>query len=196
NRVSAVEADAAIDGASRYLTSVLGILGTNGLMPDPTTYSNAAVAVGDSHFWLIGRDTNGSVGAGRLSFGLVDEASKLNLNTAISNQLIWLPRISQDLTAGILDWRGTNGPTTTEAYYETLQPAYQCKNAAFETVDELRLVFGANMDMLVGEDANRNGVLDANENDENQNGLLDAGLTEYVTVYSREPNTNNSSIGM
>src|SRR5262249_27663512 len=163
---------------------------------DPTTYSNTAVAVGECHFWLIGRDTNNlPTGAGRLSFGLVDEASKLNLNTAVSNQLYWLPRITQDLTTGILDWRGTNGPGTTETYYETLQPAYQCKNAQFETVDELRLVYGAYMDMLVGEDANRNGVLDANENDENQNGLLDAGVTEYVTVYTREPNTNNSSIG-
>jgi len=52
------------------------------------------------------------------------------------------------------------------------------------------------MDLLVGEDANRNGVLDANENDENQNGMLDPGILDYVTVYSCEPNTNNSSVGM
>jgi DNA uptake protein ComE-like DNA-binding protein len=47
------------------------------------------------------------------------------------------------------------------------------------------------MDTLVGEDANRNGILDPNENDENQNGMLDPGILEYVTVYSREPNTNS-----
>jgi len=58
-------------------------------------------------------------------------------------------------------------------------------------VDELRLLYGADMDTLVGEDANRNGILDPNENDENQNGMLDPGILEYVTVYSREPNTNS-----
>lgn len=193
NRVSAMEADAAIDGAARYLGSNLANAQTNGFFPGILSYSNAAVTIGDAHFWLIGRDTNNPVGAGRLCFGLVDEASKLNLNFAASNQIIWLPRITQDLTSGILDWRSTNGPGTTTTYYEMLQPAYQCKGAAFESVDELRLVFGANMDMLVGEDANRNGILDPNENDENQNGMLDPGLTEFVTVYSREPNTNSAS---
>jgi DNA uptake protein ComE-like DNA-binding protein len=58
-------------------------------------------------------------------------------------------------------------------------------------VDELRLLYAADMDTLVGEDANRNGILDPNENDDNQNGMLDPGILEYVTVYSREPNTNS-----
>src|SRR5207245_1644771 len=74
-------------------------------------------------------------------------------------------------------------------YYATRPQPYQCKNAAFETVDELRLLYGADMDTLVGEDVNRNGVLDLNESDENHNGVLEAGVLEYVTVYSREPNT-------
>ncbi len=30
-------------------------------------------------------------------------------------------------------------------------------------MDELRLVYGATMDLLVGDDLNRNGVLDVNE---------------------------------
>jgi hypothetical protein len=62
------------------------------------------------------------------------------------------------------------------------------KNYPFETVDELRLVYSATIDLLVGEDVNRNGVLDANETDVNGNGTLDPGLFEYVTVYSRQPN--------
>jgi hypothetical protein len=71
------------------------------------------------------------------------------------------------------------------------QPSYQCKCEPFETVDELRLLYGADMDTLVGEDANRNGILDPNETDANQNGMLDPGILEYVTVYSREANTNS-----
>jgi type II secretory pathway component PulK len=193
NRLAAADADMAIDGAVRYLTSYLSNVATNGVVPDITTYSNAAVAVGDSHFWLIGRDTNNPVGPGTLCFGFVDEASKINLNCATSNQIIWLPEITQDLVNGILDWRGTNGPGVTDANYEMLQPAYQCKNAPFETVDELRLVYGSDMDLLVGEDANRNGILDGSENDANQNGMVDPGILEYVTVYTQEPNSTNSA---
>ena len=195
NRVSAQSADEAIGGAARYISSTLSYNATNGVLPGITTYSNAAVPVGESHFWLIGRDTNNPVGPGKLCFGLVDEASKLSLNRATSNQIVWLPRMTTDLTTAILDWRSTNGPGTTEMYYETLQPAYECKSAPFETVDELRLLYGASMDILVGEDVNRNGVLDPNENDENQNGMLDAGVLEYVTVYTREPNPATNSSG-
>lgn len=195
NRVASLAADQAIDGATRYITSVLSNLGTNGIVPDVTTYSNAAVPVGDSHFWLIGRDTNNPTGPGNLLFGLVDEASKLNLNRASSNQLLWLPPMTTDLLNGILDWRSTNGPGTTVSYYAMRQPPYQCKGSAFQTVEELRLVYGAYMDALVGEDVNRNGVLDPNENDDNHNGLLDPGLLEYVTVYSREPNPSTNADG-
>ena len=96
-----------------------------------------------------------------------------------------------DLTQAILDWVNTNANGPTATYYAMQQPSYQCKCEPFETVDELRLLYGADMDTLVGEDANRNGILDPNENDDNQNGMLDPGILEYVTVYSREPNTNS-----
>ncbi len=126
----------------------------------------------------------------------MDEASKLNLNMAASkplvtsNQLIWLPRMTVDLTQAILDWVNTNGNGPTVTYYSMQQPPYQCKCEPFETVDELRLLYGADMDTLVGEDANRNGILDPNETDDNQNGMLDPGILEYVTIYSREPGSN------
>ena len=55
-------------------------------------------------------------------------------------------------------------------------------------MDELRLVYGATMDLLAGEDLNRNGVLDANEKNLNGNGQMNPGLFEYMTVYTREPN--------
>ena len=58
-------------------------------------------------------------------------------------------------------------------------------------MDELRLVYGSSMDLLAGEDVNRNGVLDANETDANHNGQVDPGLFEYVTVFSREPNLHS-----
>jgi type II secretory pathway component PulK len=194
NRVSAQAADQAIEGAVRYVNYILTTqqaYGSNGYVPDINSYVREAVPVGDAHFWLIGRDTNTPVGPGTLSFGLVDEASKLNVNTAPSNSIVWLPRMTVDLTQAILDWRDTNANGPTVLYYAMQQPSYQCKSDPFETVDELRMVYGATMDILVGEDINHNGILDPNETDENQNNMLDPGILEYFTVYSREPNTNN-----
>jgi type II secretory pathway component PulK len=200
NRVCALAADQAIEGAARYINYLLtqhAANGSNGVFLSLDESACKAVPVGEAHYWLIGRDTNNPVGPGRLCFGLVDEASKINLNMAptnsliASNVLIWLPRMTVDLTQAILDWRDTNGNGPTVTYYAMQQPSYQCKCDPFETVDELRLLYGADMDTLVGEDANRNGILDPNETDDNQNGMLDAGVLEYVTVYSREPNTNS-----
>ncbi len=194
NRVSALTADQSIEGAARYLNYLLAAQaanGSNGVLPTLSDTQCQAVPVGEAHCWLIGRDTNNPVGPGRLCFGLVDEASKLNLNSAASNAIVWLPRMTVDLTQAILDWRDTNGTGPTLTYYAMQQPPYLCKCDRFETVDELRLLYGADMDTLLGEDANRNGILDPNENDDNQNGMLDPGVLEYFTVYSREPNTNS-----
>jgi type II secretory pathway component PulK len=203
NRVSSLAADQAIEGAARYINYLLTqqtLNGSNGVFLTLGETQCKGVPVGDAHFWLIGRDTNTPVGPSRLCFGLVDEASKLNLNLAAShplaasNALSWLPRMSVDLTQAILDWASTNGTGPTVTYYAMQQPSYQCKCDPFETVDELRLLYGADMDTLVGSDANRNGILDPNENDAGQNGGLNAGILEYVTVYSREPNSGKVNI--
>src|SRR5439155_6967297 len=55
------------------------------------------------------------------------------------------------------------------------------------------LLYGGEMDSLVGEDLNRNGVLDPNE-DLNHNGQFEPGVLEYVTVYRREPNTYSNGV--
>jgi hypothetical protein len=192
NHVAGLAADQAIEGAVRYINYVLAnqiASGSNGVIPDWTVYRHEAVPVGEACFWLLGRDTNEPpLRPNQPCFGLVDEASKLNLNTSTSNAILWLPRMTLDLATAILDWRDTNGGLF-QMYYSMLRPPYQDKNAPFETVEELRLLFGADMDILVGEDANLNGVLDQGENDENRNGRVDPGIFEYFTVYSREPNT-------
>jgi DNA uptake protein ComE-like DNA-binding protein len=130
-----------------------------------------------------------------MTFGLVDEGAKLNLNnTNVTLEMLeLLPRMTAEFAAAIIDWRDANedissGGAESETYAR-LRPPYLCKNAPFDSVDELRLVSGATMDILVGEDLNRNGILDPNEVDENRDGLADPGILGYVTVFSREPNT-------
>jgi type II secretory pathway component PulK len=211
NNAAGLEAEQTIEGAARYvtfvLTNVTDTATTNltaaGTVPDPQTYKSEEVLVGDeAAFWMIGRSdklqtTQG--GDNTPYFGLVDEASKLNLNIATAEMLQLLPRMTAEFAAAIIDWRdedseATQGGAESETYARRTPP-YRCKNANFETVEELRLVYGADAELLYGEDLNRNGVLDANENDgsvsqpeDNKDGRLDPGLMEYLTVYSREPN--------
>ena len=188
NRATGLAAEQAIEGAARYVGYVLSNLATNGTVPNPAQFACEAVPVGDAHFWIIGRDPSGTPSA-EPYFGLVDEASKLNLNRAGTNALSYLPNMTPDFAGAIVDWRSTN---STGAYaLNYAQFGYAEKNFPFETVDELRLVYGATIDLLAGEDINRNGVLDTNEKDLNGNSTLDPGLFEYVTVYSRQPNTHS-----
>ena len=183
NRVNGISAEQAIEGAARYVSIALQNYATNGATPDNTQFKCEAVPVGDAKFWLIGRDPNEG-NSTEPYFGLVDEGAKLNLNNVSTNVFQYLPNITSDFSEAIMDWRGTNGVVSLD--YNSL--GYAPKYAPFETVDELRLVYGATEDMLAGEDLNRNGVLDANEKDLNSNGELDTGLFEDVTVYTREPN--------
>jgi len=183
NRVNGLCAEQAIEGAARYVGYALQNFATNGATPDNTEFKCEAVPVGDAKFWLIGRDPNAD-NPTTPYFGLVDEGAKLNLNSVTTNVFQYLPNMTSDFADAIMDWRGTNGVASLD--YMSL--GYAAKNAPFETVDELRLVYGATGNLLAGEDLNRNGVLDANEKDLNSNGELDPGLLEYVTVYTREPN--------
>ena len=187
NRVSGLAADQAIEGAARYVSYALSLYATNGAVPVNTEFSCEAVPVGDAKFWLIGRDPAAGLSATAPTepyFGLVDEASKVNLNNVNTNTLSYLPNMTVDFAQAILDWRGTNGVISLD--YSML--GYYPKYAPFETVDELRLVYGADVSMLAGDDINRNGVLDANETDSTGMGELNSGLFEYTTVWTREPN--------
>lgn len=183
NRMNGIAAEQAIEGGARYVAFILQNFATNGATPTSSQFKCEAVPVGDAKFWLIGRDPNAQ-NPTEPYFGLVDEGAKLNLNNVSTNTLQYLPNMTLDFDNAILDWRGTNGIVSPD--YTSL--GYSDKNAPFETVDELHLVYGATSDLLIGEDLNRNGILDKNEKDLNGNGELDPGLFEYCTVYTREPN--------
>ncbi|MBU6409803.1 MAG: general secretion pathway protein GspK, partial [Verrucomicrobia bacterium] len=185
NRASGLAADQAIEGGARYAAYVLANYATNGAVPATSEYQAADVPVGDAHFWIIGRNPDGTPSS-EPYFGLMDEGSKFNLNTTTANTLSYLPNMTVDFADAIVDWRSTNGAGAYGLNYSSL--GYEDKNSPFETVDELRLVYGATMDLLEGDDLNDNGALDANETPLNGGNVSTPGLFDYVTVYSREPN--------
>ena len=113
NRASSIEADQAIAGAARYVSNVLATLKDPATLPDINNYRSEAVPVGDATFWLIGRSER-NVALDQPSFGLVDEASKLNLNAPwlTVDILMNFPRMTAELAGSILDWRDTDSTVT------------------------------------------------------------------------------------
>ena len=133
-------------------------------------------------------------------YGLSDEERYLNANSASAEELGKLPGVSPEIVSAIQDWRDTDSQTTPNGaeneYYASLKPPYLAKNGPFETIRELLMVRGINRELLFGEDANYNGLLDREEDDgsnsfppDNANHMLDAGWSALLTTHSINENT-------
>ncbi|NLH43033.1 MAG: hypothetical protein GX448_14430 [Planctomycetes bacterium] len=139
----------------------------------------------------------------RYSVRVYDEAGKLNINVATKDQFMALPYMEEEIAEAIVDWRDDNDdpqPLGAEAgYYENLPIPYKIRNGPFKTVRELLKVKGVTEEKLYGEDANLNGLLDANERDgdlspppDNGDDRLDQGWIAYLTCYSYERNVDGA----
>jgi type II secretory pathway component PulK len=137
------------------------------------------------------------------SVRVIDEASKLNINTATKEQLLWLPNMVEDIADAIIDWRDNDdtasGSGVEGGYYENLPYGYKIRNGSFRTIRELLLVKGVTEELFYGEDTNLNGELDYNERDGSESpplddgdDYLDKGWVEYLTCYSFDRNVDAS----
>ncbi len=189
NRAAGLAAEQAIEGASRYVAWSILNLSTNGVIPTNSLFRCESLPIGEARVWIIGRDTPPTlnVTATQPVFGLVDEAGKLNINRAGSNILVYLPGMFVDVAQAVVDWRSTNSTLTLN--YGAL--GYEAKHGQYESLDELRLVQGITLADLEGDDRNRNGVQDAQEKAASGAKPFHPGLLDYLTVYSREPNTHS-----
>ena len=190
------QAEQANNGALRYFFYTLNnALEEEGDFPSELIMQTEQIQIGQATVWMLGRSGE-TVTLTDPHFGVIDECAKININTAPFEVLELLPTITPEFAAAIVDWRDEDDDVTengAEALMYSLQSLpYGCKNAPFETVEELRLVYGATVEMLYGEDTNQNGVLDPNENDgmqtpplDNQDGILNFGILEHVTIYSK-----------
>ena len=108
NRVASIEADQAIEGAALYVSNVLANRANMMTIPTAANFRAEAVKIGDAKFWLIGRDTNDlqiSARPTRPFWGLVDEASKVNLNYTAASNFLNLPQMTVNTAAAMYDWR-------------------------------------------------------------------------------------------
>jgi DNA uptake protein ComE-like DNA-binding protein len=133
---------------------------------------------------------------GGIVFGVADEESRLNVNTATADELAKLQNMTPDVATAIVNWRGGDSTTATaEAqYYAGLKPPYQPRIGPFLTVRELLMVRGVTPELLLGSDVHQNGLLaETEENDFAHAGSVDSsdlGWAGILTVDSSVQNVN------
>jgi len=145
-------------------------------------------------------DTSNTTG---YRFGVEDENGKINLNAvrqmikkkiitkdALLGILKQIPAINEDQANAVINWTEEGGtPDSGEsAYYSSL--GYQSKAGPYDSTDELLMVKGWTPRQLYGNDKNRNGRIDPDEDD--GSGQVDLGFQRYFTVYSRELNVDST----
>ena len=139
-------------------------------------------------------------------FGTEPESARIQLNhwfatnpAALEAALLTFPGSSKELVDAILDWldgdneKRASGAEFTD--YEEVEPSIVPRNGPIESIEELLSVRGMTPEILFGEDINRNGVLDPNEDDgekslplDNQDGKLQRGWASFLTLWSQESN--------
>ena len=208
---SRITADSGVEFVAALLGSRQTTVAEN-LIHNPSLFMGKVVSPSphlraNSRFTIIAPVEHDSKN-GAIRYGLMDESAKLNLNylpkMGLSNDdlttmLLNIPQMTAEIVDAILDWideDDTKNPYGAESEdYQQMNPPYKAKNGPLETIDELLLVKGITPTLLYGEDANRNGLLDPNENDgdkspplDNADGVLDHGFVAYFTVHGRESN--------
>lgn len=137
-------------------------------------------------------DRKGALGRGNFEYSITDEEGKLNINTAPVEQLkhVFLESgvevsDADTIVDSIVDWRDGNDlhmlNGAEEDYYSSLSRPYSCKDAKFDSVEELLLVKGMTRDILYG-----------SEDEEGE--TVYEGAAKYLTVHgSGKININTAS---
>jgi len=165
---------------------------TGDLYDDEQQFRDVAFGRGTFRIMHRGRPDEG----GGIIFGVSDEESRLNVNTATADELTQLQNLTPDVAKAIVNWRG--GDTTARAaetqYYADLQPPYQPRLGPYQTVRELLLVRGVTPEDLLGRDQHQNGLLAAAEGGSfafpNSMDSEDLGWASVFTVDSTVQNLN------
>ncbi len=110
----------------------------------------------------------------QVRYGLIDEASKINVNYASRNLLLGINGISEELVDCLIDWRDRNDvvrPGGAErGYYSQLEFPYEIRNGNLRTEREMLLVRGMDDASFFGD-------------------ATHPPLVDLTTVWSYEPST-------
>jgi type II secretory pathway component PulK len=211
-----IQAHAAANSGIHYAAAMLSDSNafTNTLSSNPydnsSTFQSQIVGTNDQARWQtrfsviapLSPDDTSSLSQ-PYHLGVTDEAGKINLNALLKidstgnkahDLLMTLPNMTEDVADSIIDWLDPDDtPRTSGAendYYQALSPPYSCKNGPLDSLEELLLVKGVTPQLLFGNDQNRNGIMDTDEDD--GTGTVDPGWSAYLTVYSHELNVDST----
>lgn len=163
----------------------------------PKDFRDVQLGRGVFRVFRRGRQDEG----GGVIYGVSDEESRLNANTAATNELMKLDGMTSDVAAAIVDWRNSGNNMTPGGagpdYYSSLQPPYLPRGGPFQTVRELLMVRGVTSDLLLGRDALQNGFFSPGEDigatDSRSSDAVadvDSGWAGLLTVDSQINNVN------
>lgn len=129
--------------------------------------------------------------------GPADAHARINVARMSSEDLFWLPNMTEDLISRITDWTDADddvSPLGAElGSYLSAEHPYEPRNGLLQAIEEMELIAGILPMDVREEDWNLNGTLDPNENDgdetyppDDADGVLDAGWSGILTVVSSE----------
>jgi len=143
-----------------------------------------------------------------LMYDLRDELGHLNINRSDPVCLAKIKCVDEAMLASIYDWIDSDdnmnpGGAETD-FYERLEPPHIAKNSECIALKELLYLKNMTPEVYLGEDLNRNLLLDDNEADgwlrmpsDNRNNTLDLGLVDTFTVFGDgRININTASRGI
>lgn len=187
---------AAISG----MEHMIAILADDAEKPHPTDAFNVYDRMSRAASGMVGDAGSYTIEhwEGRKRFdGPSDAHARIHLSRMTPEDLFWLPGMTEDLIAKIVDWTDPDDEVTPMGAelgtYLSKPQSYLPRNGPLETIEELELIAGILPIDVRGEDWNLNGVLDPNENDggltfppDNADGVLDTGWSGILTVVSSE----------
>ncbi len=162
-------------GAIQYAMAALAQSSNNGatygvLTPSSNTDANGWMQIGDAY----------------VKIEVIDTGAFLSLNGADKPRLSRLPvfRDNSDLVDAILDWKGQGNEANEQGgakldYYLALPTPYNCKEAAFDSVEELLLVKGMSPQILYGSASGT--PVDTDQNQGGASGYRVGGAGSYGT---------------
>ncbi len=209
------QSQASADSGVEYLATLLSNreeIVTENLFHNPTMFAGVIMRENtetraQSRFTLIAPSEHDATYT-QVRYGTVDESGKLNVNIIPNLDLeeedarallLPLPGMTDSIADAILDWVDTDEEArqfgAESDVYQSYSPAYAAANRPITSIEELLMVEGVTAELVYGEDLNRNGLLDPNENDgdvsppmDNADGILELGWRAYMTGFSRESN--------
>ena len=194
---------AAMSGLEHGVAALADSGGQIGIHDNPDIFRHQFVCADGGEKWYFTIYARGDQEPTEPRYGVTDLAGRINVNVARRETLLAMPNMTEELVDCLLDYRDRDDEPrengAEQEQYNDLDPPYAIRNGFFLTLEELLLVKGFGGRVVYGDDANLNGLLEANEDDgeethpeDDGDGMLNTGLRGLATVISYEPNVNSA----